>query len=110
ASPGQGDEGVDLVGERYGRPADRCGAKLVARRRRISLDANRQVLIIDGLPDLLRESLLPRIDPADRTLKLGEFEHHVGREVGLGQSPGRRRMVRLGWLRQRLLSDPRSER
>ena len=55
-------ERVQLVGERHRRPRDRRGAELLARRRRIRLDADRQVLVIDRLPDLLGQPFLARVD------------------------------------------------
>ena len=68
--------------------------ELRRRRRRIRLDADRQVLVVDRLPDLLRLPFLAGVDAAHRPLQLGELEHHVGRQVGLGQPRGRRRVRR----------------
>ncbi len=77
---------VELVGQRHRRPRDRRLAELLARRRRIRFDADRQVVVVDGLPDLLGLPFLARVDPAHRPLQLGELEHHVG---GRGRpSPG----------------------
>ena len=66
-------------------PSPSCAA----RRRRVRLDADRQVVVVDRLPHLLRLPFLAGVDAAHRPLQLGELEHHVGREVGLGE-PGRR--------------------
>jgi hypothetical protein len=63
---------------------------LRARRRRVLFDALRQILVVDGLPDRLRQPFLARVDAAHDALQFRELEHHVGDEVGLGQ-PGRLR-------------------
>jgi hypothetical protein len=75
----QRHERIELVGERNRSPRHRGGAQLVARGGRIRFDADRQVLVVDGFPDLLRQPFVPCVDPAHRTLQLGELEHHLGR-------------------------------
>ena len=89
----QPDDRVELVGQRHRRPRHRRRAELRARRRRVRFDADRQVLVVDGLPDLLGLPFLARVDAAHRPLQLGELEHHVGREIGL-REPRRRGRVR----------------
>ena len=54
-------------------------AELRARRRRVRFDADRQVVVVDRLPDLLGLPFLARVDAAHRALQLGELAHHVGR-------------------------------
>ena len=100
------DDRVDLVGERHRRPRHRRRAELLARRRRVGFDANRQVLVVDRLPDLLRQPFLARVDAAHRALQLGELEHHVGREIGLATSarPSPQRRPRRGWPKPRARS------
>ena len=84
------DDGVELVGQRHRRPGDRRLAELLARRRRVGFDADRQVVEVDRLPHLLGQPVLARVDAAHRALQLGELAHHVGGEVGLAQPAGRR--------------------
>ena len=64
---------------------DRGLPELLARRRRVGFDADRQVVVVDRLPDFLGPAVLARVDAAHRALQLGELAHHVGGEVGLAQ-------------------------
>ena len=48
------------------------------RRRRVGLDADRQVVVVDRLPHLLGLPFLARVDAAHRPLQLGELADHVG--------------------------------
>ena len=48
------DDRIELVGERHRRPRHRRRAELRPRRRRVRLDADRQVVVVDRLPHLPR--------------------------------------------------------
>ncbi len=76
---------IQLVGQRHRRPGDRRLAELRARRRRVGLDADRQVVEVDRLPDFFGQPFLARVDAAHGALELGELADHVGRQVRLGQ-------------------------
>ena len=80
---------IELVGERHRRPRHRRRAEIRTGRRRIGFDADRQVVVIDRLPDRFRLPFLAGVDAAHRPLQLGELEDHVGREIGLGEPGGR---------------------
>ena len=82
------DDGVELVGQRHGRPRRGGGAELLLRRRRVGFDADRQVVVVDRLPHRLGLAVLARVDAAHRALQLGHLADHVGREIGLAQPAG----------------------
>ena len=63
-------------------------------RRRIRFDADRQVVVIDRLPDGFRLPFFAGVDAAHRPLQLGELEDHVGREIGFREPGGRCRLRR----------------
>ena len=81
----------------------------VARRRRVGLDADRQVVEVDRLPHLLGQAFLARVDAAHRALQLGELADHVGRQIGL-REPRRLRGVRRASPRRRRAPRARSSR
>ena len=78
-------------------------------RRRIRFDADRQVVVVDRLPDLLRLPFLAGVDAAHRALQLGELEDHVGREIGLREPRRRCRCAGRLRLAQHLAGDPRGQ-
>src|SRR5262249_10488108 len=73
ASREQADDRIELVSQRDRRPRRRGLAELRARRRRILLDAHREVVVVNRLPYVLRLLLGARVDPAHRALQLGEL-------------------------------------
>ena len=71
----------------------------------VDVDANRQIVKVDRLPDFLGKPFLTGVDAAHRPLELGELANHVGGEIGLRQA---RRMTR--GLRRRFVGAERGSR
>ena len=106
ACPEHADDGVELVGQRHRGPGHRSGTELLTRRRSISFDANRQVVVVDRLPDLFGQAFFARVNPAHGALQLSELAHHVGRQVGLTQSRGTLGTLRCVWPAEGFFCEP----
>ena len=68
---------VDLVGDRDDRAAQ-CSRQRV-------VDVDRQVVIVDRLPNIGRITFFAGVDAADLSLQIGEFLHHLRDQIGLAE-------------------------
>ena len=77
ADPEHAHQRFQLVGQRHDH-AGHVAGQLVAGKAGL-------VMVFDGDGDVLGEAVMARVIAAHDALQLGEFAHHVGQQVGLGQ-------------------------
>ena len=71
------DQGFELIGQRHRQP-DRAARQFVAGKAWF-------VMVFNRVGNLGRQAVVERVVAAHDALQLGEFAHHVGDQIGLGQ-------------------------